>query len=357
MRGIFGWLLFSVLAPAWACTDPGGIGGTGIDGGGIGGTGQQAEAEIGVIGVVTGFASICVNGIEVHYDASTPVSMNGETASAGALGVGKVVAVRAVGSGTQVRARSIDIVDAAVGPLTAVESPGTQVQVLGQRVRISSATVLGGDLSRERLAGARVGDVMRVSGLRAADGAIMATRIETAPRATRARAADFGVPGPGRFLVQGYVTDVQPQVLRVGATRFNVTAELGAQLNRGQLVRISGRSEGGNRIVERADFLTGPFDIRPQRTLRSEPRPTRGSGDGRSGRDGDEGDRSGRSGRDSEQSDRSGRSGPERAVEVDRSGRSGPERVERPERSDRSGRSERPERVDRSGSGGSSGRH
>ena len=49
-------------AAAPAC-DPGGIGGTGIDPGGIGGTGQRAEAEVGVLGVITGFASICVNGI------------------------------------------------------------------------------------------------------------------------------------------------------------------------------------------------------------------------------------------------------------------------------------------------------
>src|SRR2546422_4023925 len=52
-----------------------GIGGTGIgkDGsGGIGGTG--------IVGVITGFASICVNGVEVHYDASPPVSADGRPA-------------------------------------------------------------------------------------------------------------------------------------------------------------------------------------------------------------------------------------------------------------------------------------
>jgi hypothetical protein len=306
-------------APAWACTDPGGIGGTGITGdGGIGGTGQRASVDIGVVGVITGFASICVNGIEVHFDAATPVSMNGEPASMDALAVGKVVAVRAVGSGTQARARAIDIVDSAVGPVTAVESPGALVQVGGQRVRIAPTTVLGGSLTREQLAAVQIGEAMRVSGLRAADGTIVATRVETAAPGGRPVSTDAADPGLERFVVQGYVAEVQPKALRVGATTFIVTPEVGSQLARDRLVRISGRTEGANRIVERADILAGPFDIRPERTLRAEPRSSRDSDDrrGRSGSDGD------------------------------RSGRSGPERVERP---DRSGRSERPDRIDRSG--------
>jgi hypothetical protein len=320
-------------AAAPAC-DPGGIGGTGIDPGGIGGTGQRAEAEVGVLGVITGFASICVNGIEVHFDANTPVSLNGDLASAKALGVGQLVSVLAVGTGTQARAQWIDIVDATVGPVTAVESAGTLLQVNKQRVRIDSSTVLGPGLGRTELAAAQVGDTLRVSGLRSADGTIVATRVETAPQGTRALAAEAADPGLGRFLVEGYVADAAAQELRVGPTRFRVAPEVAPQLARGQLVRLSGRSEGGNRIVERADFLSGPFDVRPQRTLRMEPLGPR-SGDDRRGSG--EGDRSGR-----DSGDRSGRDG----GDVDRSGRGGGDRFER------SGPSDRPERVERSGSGG-----
>src|SRR4051794_7219997 len=85
---------------AGACSDPGGIGGTG----------QRAEAEIGVLGVITGFGSICVNGIEVHYDSGTPVAYNGDLSSAKALGIGQVVSVLAIGASTQARAQWIDIV-------------------------------------------------------------------------------------------------------------------------------------------------------------------------------------------------------------------------------------------------------
>ena len=334
----------SGAASAQACAEPGGIGGTGIDGGGIGGTGQRAEAEVGVLGVVTGFASICVNGIEVHYDAGTPVALNGDLAGARALGIGQVVSVLAVGEGTQAHARWIDIVEAAVGPVTAVESAGTLLQVNKQRVLIDSSTVLGPGLDRTQLAAAQVGDTLRVSGLRNADGTIVATRVETAAPGTRALALDAADPGLGRFLVEGYVADASPQALRMGATRFSVAPDLGSQLARGQLVRLWGRSEGGNRIVERADFLRAPFDVRPQRTLRVESLAPRPDDDRRGG--GGDGDRSGRdsgSGRDGGDVDRSGRGG-------DRFERSGSgDRPERVERSGPGGGGDRPERIDRSG--------
>jgi len=339
---------------AGACRDPGGIGGTGvepggtggtgIDPGGIGGTGQRAEAEIGVLGVITGFGSICVNGIEVHYDANTPVAFNGDLSSAGALGIGQIVSVLAVGDGKQARAQWIDIVDAAVGPVTAVENAG-MLQVNKERVRIEPSTVFGPGLGRAQLASAQVGDILRVSGLRNAAGIIVATRVETAPPGTRALAAEAADPSLGRFLVEGYVTDIGSQAVRVGPTRFRVAPDLASQLARGQLVRLEGRSEGGNRIVERADFLSGPFDERPQRTLRLEPLGPR-SGDDRRGGGGGDGDRSGR-----DSGDRSGRDGGE---SVDRSGRDGGG-GERVDRSGPGGGGERVERIDRSGPGGGGG--
>ena len=334
---LFGTLLCAVLAalsaaPARACTDPGGIGGTGIsaDGGGIGGTGTRAEVDVGVLGVITGFGSICVNGVEVHYDAGTPVSANGEPASVNALAVGKVVSVQAVGSGTQARARTIHVVEAAIGVVSAVDAAGTLLQVHGQRVKIEPATILADGLTAQRLASA--GESVRVSGLRSADGSIVATRIEPAAPGTRPLAVG-GAPdvGAGRFLVQGYVSDIQAGQVRVGDLSFSAAPELGAQLARDRLVRIAGRTEGEKRVVERADVLGGPFNIRPERTLRFDVRRSSDAGERRGGRS-DSG-----------------------AAREDRSGRSGPDRPERVERPDRSGRSERPERIERSG--GSSGRH
>src|SRR3954466_4498615 len=98
------WLAFAAQAPAFAACEAGGIGGTGARAeGGIGGTGVQAEGgiggtgviaggELGLIGVITGFGSICVNGVEVHYDSTTPVTVNGQPGAADALALGQTVA-------------------------------------------------------------------------------------------------------------------------------------------------------------------------------------------------------------------------------------------------------------------------
>lgn len=170
-----------------------GIGGTGqlARAPGIGGTGQvaqrpgigkaggpQALAEVGVggtgiVGVVTGFASICVNGEEVHYSPSTPVLRDGERSSTSELLVGHVVAIRAAGtlseSGVPLEAQQIAVLSAAVGPLTSVDAASGQFAVMGQKAQA---------LAREDLVNLRVGDWVRVSGHRLADGDVRAGRVE-----------------------------------------------------------------------------------------------------------------------------------------------------------------------------------
>jgi len=309
--------LAGLAGPARACVDPGGIGGTGVDGGGIGGTGLRVETDVGILGVVSAFASICVNGVEVHYDAATPVSLNGEPASPAQLALGQVVLVRATGSGMQARARSIDIVASAVGPVAALDAGRGVLEIQGRAVRVQPATVLGEGVAS--MAAVRPGQTLRVSGLAAADGSIVATRIDAAPDAKPivvARAPDLG---PGRFVVQGYVSDVQPESVRVGGMAFQASPDISRELQRDRLVRMVGRTEGERRIVERADLLARPLDIRPERRVQPERRMRDGDdrGGGRSGR----GDRTDRS---------------------DRSDRG--DRTERPQRDDR------PERIDRSGS-------
>ena len=99
---------------------------------GIGGTGLALDGagDIGVMGVITGFASICVNGIEVHYDSSTPVAADGQLIHARALAVGQVVSVHAVGKGDQLSARSIAVTHAAVGPVGKVDHAQHRQQTL-----------------------------------------------------------------------------------------------------------------------------------------------------------------------------------------------------------------------------------
>ena len=162
--------------------DAGGIGGTGVrDDGGIGGTGLQAGGVggTGIVGVITGFGSVCVNGLEVEYDASTPVDANGAPAQARALGVGQVVVVDAAERGGKLHADRIDVRDVAVGPIERVDAARGEIVVLGQHVRIDPSTNLTGPGPLAR------GGFVAVSGLRSADGSVAATRIAPAPKSDR----------------------------------------------------------------------------------------------------------------------------------------------------------------------------
>lgn len=156
---------------------PGGFGGTGDAArGGIGGTGAPVEGGVGgtgIVGTITGFASICVNGFEVHFDEGVPVSENGSAATVARLAVGQVVAVEAAAGSDGLRARQISILNAYEGPLTADGrgNDGT-LRVMGQPVRLAPGAQLD--------AGVRAGDNVRVSGLRNADGEVIATRVERA---------------------------------------------------------------------------------------------------------------------------------------------------------------------------------
>lgn len=178
--------------------DPSGLGGTGApavrgpDPGGIGGTGQVATGNglggTGIVGVVTGFASICVNGIEVEYEPSTPVERGGQPSPLGDLAVGQLVALQAGGTGDQLRATRIAVIDAAVGPLTALDVASGRFEVMGQ---VATA------LERGDLQGLAVGDWVRVSGQRVASGEIRATRVQRAVAGEAVVTGPYVPPGAG----------------------------------------------------------------------------------------------------------------------------------------------------------------
>ena len=199
-----------------------GIGGTGITGGtvedrGMGGTG--------IVGVITGFGSIWVNGIEVEYDAATPVRIDGRDARGGDLKVGQIAVITAAGGGARVSARSIAVRHEVSGPVESVDSNGTGFQVAGQRV--SAAGQIWGD------AVPKVGDWVAVSGLAGPDGGIVATRIDKRD--------------PGRVLVHGTLTDAG------GAPHIgDLALRPGSRLagSAGQDLVVSGRYENGVLVPE-----------------------------------------------------------------------------------------------------------
>lgn len=174
-----------------------GVGGTGIDTGqggtgidtGNGGTGLQADVGTGgtgiqrdtgtggtgIVGVITGFGSICVNGTEVEYNAATPVDNNGARSNANELKVGQVVAVLAKGHGERVFAQHIAVRDALLGPVTRTDLANGVLEVMNQRVHVDAGTIMGS----ARLSNVRTGEFVRISGFQTNNG-VFASRIDTA---------------------------------------------------------------------------------------------------------------------------------------------------------------------------------
>jgi len=215
-----------------------GVGGTGIGRDtGTGGTGRQADVGIGgtgIVGVITGFGSICVNGIEVEYDRATPVLENGSPGQASDLKVGQVVEVLAAGGGERVFARHIHVQDALRGPVTRVDRATRRLEIMHRPVRWEAGTIAG-ERGRSPLAldQVRPGDFLRVSGFHTPAGEIVASRIDAA------------APGPVRAV--GPVSEVRNRQIRMQ----ELPVELGqaARLSPRQEVIVTGRWQG-ERIVD-----------------------------------------------------------------------------------------------------------
>lgn len=221
-----------------------GIGGTGLhDGGtdnqesGIGGTGSVASdggvGGTGVIGVITGFASICANGIEIHYDVNTPVSMDGRLSTVGDLAVGQVIVARALGTGHELTASHIAIIHAAVGPISYLNPETRELQVLGQAVQINQLK------DQDNFSNLKTGDWVQVSGHRLSNGTIVASRIEL----TTPQLAEAGV--------NGYVNQIDAKGFEVNGTRIDHDAQLlPAGITQGMEVRVAGQWDGAHLKVQ-----------------------------------------------------------------------------------------------------------
>lgn len=200
--------------------DPG-IGGTGHqpgEGNGIGGTGQPFNQNpgiggTGIIGTITGFGSILVNGYEVDYAADQPINSDfGAPVHADALRVGQVVAVDAEGDGQHLRARTIAVQHEVAGRINSVDRASGTFMVLGQTVSAENGIVADkSGQSVHSISDLAVGDSIEVSGLRRDDGVIAASRIEKRAAAgpSLLRGTVTAV-GNGGFAVSGYQLALAP---------------------------------------------------------------------------------------------------------------------------------------------------
>jgi hypothetical protein len=163
-----------------------GIGGTGHqpgEGNGIGGTGTpQDRAPTGIVGTITGFGSILVNNFEIDYPAGTQAKSDlDEAIDAKSLRIGQVVEIEAEGQGEHLRARRIGVRYEVSGPIESIDRASGNIRVLGQTVATGqSAAGQPGSPGSGSAGNLVAGDTVKVSGLRRADGVIVASLIDKA---------------------------------------------------------------------------------------------------------------------------------------------------------------------------------
>lgn len=147
-------------------------------GGGGGGDDSTVAATDTVIGTITAFGSVVVNGIEFD-DASASISIDGAAAARNRLREGMVVQVRgrirSDGSGV---ADSIEFNDCVQGPIAAMNRVQNTVTVLGQTVEVDDETVFDGVTLRD-MNSFSIGDAVEVSCLQdRSRNRLRATRME-----------------------------------------------------------------------------------------------------------------------------------------------------------------------------------
>jgi Domain of unknown function (DUF5666) len=188
---------------------------TAPSGGGIGGTG--------VSGIVTGFGSICLDGLEVGLATGLHVTADGSPTDAMRLRAGQRVALIASWESGQAVTAAIGIRHEVVGPIEAIQA--SQVIVAGQTVKLA--------LGFWRAVPLQVGNWVAVSGLPMQNGVILATRMD---------AAEIGP-----VLIRG--------ILQHGSsgTRIGSLPLMGKiPMDSGTRVSISGHERAGTLVVDRA---------------------------------------------------------------------------------------------------------
>lgn len=226
-RGIggTGMPLFNATSPASGALPASPAG----QGRGVGGTGapalpgavKQATGNTGIVGEITGFASVCLNGVEVAYDPATQFNIDGQAESPTALRAGQIAAITATpdkAARDGLRASLVSIRHEVSGPVAS--ATGERLVVAGQPVSWTDQT--------RGLQHVGQGDWIAVSGFRNNAGIIVATRIDPRP--------------PGPVTVHGTVARLNGGTW-IGTLRLNMPL-LSRRLHNGEAVTATGRLDG-----------------------------------------------------------------------------------------------------------------
>jgi hypothetical protein len=193
-----------------------GIGGTGhgVSENGVGGTGHASDGigGTGIVGIITGFGSVWVNGLEVHYDAQAGQS----------LAIGQLVAIAADQQSGRLQARSISVIHTVSGQISQLDLVAGTLRVLGQTVKLNAETVISPSVGEANLL---AGNSFIISGLRIEDGTVVAAYIEPLPTSV-----ESSVVGP--------VTAVSGNTIEIYGLKINLPNAAAFKI--GQEISVSG---------------------------------------------------------------------------------------------------------------------
>jgi len=247
-------LVASVLAAAaFVLAGCGGGGGASLaaagPSGGISGSGNS-------VGKISGFGSVIVNGRRFDT-AGAMIIVDGSSSTQSELRVGQVVVVTA--DFDNLKASRVEYLAQIKGPvqaLTVVDATlGTAtLTVLGQSVATDAATNFEGARLDPASANAlAVGDLVEVSGIRDANGVLVASYLEVKP--------EFA-----EYQVVGRATDVTATTFRIGALTVDYAAT-GATPRSGNTVEVKGLAAdfngGANSLVASKVEVVGGLPLSP----------------------------------------------------------------------------------------------
>ena len=176
---------------------------------GIQGTGSPAPAA--AVGPITGFGSIFVNGVE-YTTSNAQILIDGQAGGETQLQTGQVVTIKGTvnSNGTTGVATQVTFDGDVQGPVTQIDLVANTLVVLGQKVQITSSTLLDASIQPADLTGLQTDAVVEVSGFADDSGVIVASRVDfkSAGSGFQVRGVLQGLDTTGRtFRINGLTID------------------------------------------------------------------------------------------------------------------------------------------------------
>ena len=217
MKNIYKALIFFLITGASSCvSDYTNINATNDEDKdiGLGGTGLLANTNsglggTGVIGEITGFGSIFINGIEIEYDNNTPFTIDGNKAAPQQLRIGDVVEVLTTDAKSHTQAQIINLRHEVIGRVESVNQHTFSYVVQGQTIIQRSGK---DDLPK-------TGETVAVSGIRIDEKTIMSTRVMPADSTKTLLKTHTDLPfiqQAARWSIQTHIDNGQVRILLNG---------------------------------------------------------------------------------------------------------------------------------------------